>query len=59
MKETDERKSIKTTLEEARNNRRQVWLTLLVMLGSSCLGVLVLMVILWVLFKKVIPLSGF
>lgn len=57
MDDRDSLNEIKTT-PEVREKRGQVWLTLLVMLGSSCLGVTILMILLWVLFKKVIP-AGF
>ncbi len=59
MSQPEESKEFKTTPEEARSNRRQVWLTLLVMLSSSCVGILALSVILWFLFKKVIQPGGF
>jgi flagellar biogenesis protein FliO len=59
MSEPEEPKEFKTTPEEARDNRRQVWLTLLVMLTSSCVGILALTVILWFLFKKVLQPGGF
>jgi hypothetical protein len=57
--EVDEPREFKTTPEEARDNRNQVWLTLLVMLSSSCVGLIALGVVLWILFKKVIPPGGF
>jgi len=59
MNESGETKEFKTTPEEARNNRRQVWLTLLVMLTSSCVWIVLLTALLWILFKKVIPPGGF
>lgn len=55
MSEAEEPQEFKTTPEEAHSNRRQVWLTLIVMLTSSCVGILVLSVILWFLINKVIP----
>lgn len=55
MEEPKPAQNFKTTPEEARHNKRQVWLTLLVMLSSSCLGVAVLAGILWLVFKKWIP----
>jgi hypothetical protein len=55
MSETENPKEFRTTPEEARANRRQVWLILVIMLASSCVGVVVLTLILWFLFKKVIP----
>lgn len=55
MHDQDAQEQFKTTPEEARENRRQVWLTLLVMLASSCVGMSALAVVLWLLFKKVIP----
>lgn len=45
----------KTNPEEAAHSRRQVWLILLVMLASSCLGIAALTVILWWVFTKLIP----
>ena len=59
MSEPEELKEGKTTPEEIQNNRRQVWLVLLVMLSSSCVGLIALGVVLWILFKKVIPPGGF
>ncbi len=55
MPETEEPREFNTTPEEAREKRRQVWLTLLVMLASSCVGMSALAAVLWLLFKKVIP----
>ena len=54
MDDRDSLDEIKTT-PEVREKRRQVWLTLLVMIGSSCVGMTILMVLLWILFKKIIP----
>ena len=60
MEEEDEpQKEFKTTPEEAAGQRRQVWLTLLVMLSSSCVSIAALGIILWILFKKVIPPGWF
>lgn len=59
MSQPEEPREFKTTPEEARSNRRQVWLTLLVMLASSCVGVVLLTALLWILFKKVIPPGWF
>jgi hypothetical protein len=59
MSDPEAPEETKTTPEEVRSNRRQVWLTLLVMLGSSCVSITALLVILWFLFKKVLPPGGF
>jgi len=59
MPEPETQEEFKTTPEEASENRRQVWLTLLVMLASSCVGMSALAAVLWLLFKKVIPPGWF
>jgi hypothetical protein len=59
MPEPETQEELKTTPEEANENRRQVWLTLLVMLASSCVGMSALAAVLWLLFKKVIPPGWF
>ncbi len=59
MEDPQPAQKIEITPEEAAHNRRQVWLTLLVMLASSCLGMAVLTGILWVVFKKLIPPGTF
>jgi len=59
MSEPEELAENQPTPDQVRANRHQVWLTLLVMLGSSCVSVTVLMVILWFLLKKVLPPGGF
>ena len=59
MPDLEPQEEFKTTPEEASENRRQVWLTLLVMLASSCVGMSALAAVLWLLFKKVIPPGWF
>lgn len=59
MSEPDKSKTSAPNPEEIRSNRKQVWLTLIVMLGSSCVGILLLTGLLWFLFKKVIPPGWF
>lgn len=59
MIDTEDEDEIKAAPETVYENKLQVWLTVLVMVGSSCVGVTILMVLLWFLFKKVIPPGWF
>lgn len=45
----------KTSPEETRRNKKQLWLTLVVMLVSFCVGAVLLLLILWLVFEKVLP----
>jgi uncharacterized membrane protein len=44
-----------TTPEESRHNKKQLWLTLVVMLVSFCVGALLLLFLLWLVFEKILP----
>lgn len=51
----EEPKENKASDEIIRKNTRQVWLTLLVMISVSCVGVVVLTLILWLMLKNGLP----
>lgn len=48
-----------TSPEETRQNKKQIWLTLVVMLVSFCVGAILLLFILWLVFTKLLPQSWF
>ena len=41
--------------DRARQQKRQLWLIMIVMVGSSCLGILVVFGITWLLRSNLIP----
>ena len=55
MSNLNPREEFKTTPEESRQNKKQLWLTLVVMLVSFCVGALLLLFILWYNNKKFLP----
>ena len=51
MIEKDDPGELTSKLEEIQQKKRQVWLILVIMLISFCLGTLILFTILWLIFK--------
>ncbi|MBA4375034.1 MAG: hypothetical protein C0401_02535 [Anaerolinea sp.] len=59
MNESEAQETPLTSPEKVENNKRQIWLILVVMLTSFCVGTSVFLALLWVLFKKIIPPGWF
>jgi hypothetical protein len=55
VEENEEDNEIKASPEQLKKNKRQVLTILLVMLSSTCVGLVVLTLLLWVTLKNYLP----